>query len=89
MVGGSRTLVEDDLWWKMTFGARRPLVEDNLQWKTTFGGRRPSVEDDFQWKLILAFLFGQVLFDYDLSWILGWVDCFLKLFKVFELIQGV
>ena len=23
-------MVEDDLWWKATFGGRRPLMEDNL-----------------------------------------------------------
>ena len=52
MVDGRRPSVEDDLWWKMTFGGRRPLVEDDIWWKTTFRGRRPSVEDDLQ--LILA-----------------------------------
>ena len=39
-------LVEDDLWWKMTFDRRCPLIEDKLQWKTSFGGRKPSVEDN-------------------------------------------
>ena len=26
--------VEDDLWWKTTYGGRQPLVEDNFWWKT-------------------------------------------------------
>ena len=43
-------MLEDDLWWKMTFGGRRPLVEDHFWWKTTFGGRQPLVEDDLWWK---------------------------------------
>ena len=50
--------MEDDLWWKTTFGGRQPLVEydlrwkveDDLQWKTTFSGRLPLVEEDPQWK---------------------------------------
>ena len=46
--------MEDDLWWKTTFGGRRPSVEDDFRWKTTYGGRRPSVEDDFLGKTILA-----------------------------------
>ena len=27
-------MVEDDLWWKTTFGGRQPMVEDDLWWKT-------------------------------------------------------
>ena len=60
MVGGRHPWVEDNLWWKITFGGRRPsveqtMVEDDLQWNNlwwnkTFGRRRPSVEDDFRWK---------------------------------------
>ena len=42
--------MEDDLWWKMTFGGRRPLVEDKLRFKTTFWGRQPLVEDNLCWK---------------------------------------
>ena len=38
LVNGRRPLVNDDLWWKTTFGGRRPSVEDNLLWKTSFGG---------------------------------------------------
>ena len=34
--------VEEDLWWKTTFGERRPLAEDNLWWKMTFIGRLPQ-----------------------------------------------
>ena len=49
--GGRRPLVEDNLWWKITFGGRQPSVEDDLLWETTFGGRRPLVEDDVQWKM--------------------------------------
>ena len=30
--------MEDNVWWKMTFGGRQPLVEDDLQWKTPFSG---------------------------------------------------
>ena len=41
---GRRSLVEDNFWWRMTFGGRRSWVEDNLGWKTTFGGRHPSVD---------------------------------------------
>ena len=57
MVGGSRPLVEDDLWWKTTFVGRRPLLEDDLrweddlQWKTTFSGRQPSMEDSLRVKM--------------------------------------
>ena len=40
-----RSLVEDNLRWKMTFGGRHPLVEDGLWWKTAFGGSQRSVED--------------------------------------------
>ena len=43
-------MVEDNLWWKTTFGGRQPLVEDDLRWKTTFIGRRLSVEGDLLWK---------------------------------------
>ena len=50
MVGGRRSLVEDVLWWKMTYGGRRPLVGDDSWWKRAYGGRRPSVEDDLRWK---------------------------------------
>ena len=42
--------MEDDLWWKMTFGERSPSEENYLQWKTTFSGRHPFVEDDLQLK---------------------------------------
>ena len=42
--------MEDDLWWKTTFGGIQPAVEDDLWWKTTFGGRPPSEEDDLWWK---------------------------------------
>ena len=41
-------MVEENFWWKMTFGGRQTLVEDDLWWKTTFGGRRPLVEDDIR-----------------------------------------
>ena len=34
---GRQPSVEDDLWWKMTFGGEKPLVEDNDRWKLTFG----------------------------------------------------
>ena len=37
------TFVEEDVWWRTTFGGRQPFVEDDLWWKTTFGGRQPSV----------------------------------------------
>ena len=47
-------MVEDDLWWKTTFGGRQPLVEDNLGWKMTFGGRQPRVEDGLLWKTTLG-----------------------------------
>ena len=43
--------VEDELWWKMTFGGRRPQVEGDICQKMTFNERRPSVEDDLQWKM--------------------------------------
>ena len=42
--------MEDDLWWKTTFGGRRPLLEDDLWWKMIFGETRPSLEDDFRWR---------------------------------------
>ena len=50
MVVGRRPSVEDNLWWKTTFGGRRPKeedlsVEDDFCWRTTYGGRQPSVED--------------------------------------------
>ena len=47
-------LMEETLWWKMTFCGGRPLVEDDLRWKKTFSGRRPSVEDDLWWKTHLV-----------------------------------
>ena len=37
--------MENNLWWKTTFGGRQPLVKDSPQLKTSFGGRWPSVED--------------------------------------------
>ena len=42
-------MVEDNLWWKTTFGGGRPVVEDgpfvedDLWWKMTFCGRQPLV----------------------------------------------
>ena len=36
---GRHPLIEDDLWWKMTFDGRRPLIKDDHWWKTTFDGR--------------------------------------------------
>ena len=55
MIGGRHPWVEDNLWWKITFGGRRPsveqpLVEEGLRQKTTFAGRQLSVEDNFLWK---------------------------------------
>ena len=57
-----RPLMEDDLWWKMTFVGRGPLIEEDLWWKTTFDGRqlwwkptidrrRPLMEDNFSCKM--------------------------------------
>ena len=46
--------MEDNLWWKTTFGGRQPSVEDNLQWKTTCGERQPVVEDDLHGKTTIA-----------------------------------
>ena len=46
--------MEDNLWWKTTFGGRQPSVEDNLWWKTTIRGRQPLVEDDLRWKATLG-----------------------------------
>ena len=43
------TLVEDELWWKITLGGRRPSVKDDLWWKTTL------VEDDLRWKTSVDF----------------------------------
>ena len=48
------TLVEDDLWWKTTFGGRQPSVEDDLWWKTTFSGGQPLMEDNLRWKTTLC-----------------------------------
>ena len=42
--------MEDDLYWKTTFGGRQPSVDDDFRWKTTFGGRRPLVEEDLRSK---------------------------------------
>ena len=39
MVSERRPPMEDDLWWKTTFGGRQPSMEDDLWWKMTFGGR--------------------------------------------------
>ena len=39
-----KTLIKDNLWWKMAVDWRRPLIEDDHWWKAT------SVEDDLQWK---------------------------------------
>ena len=36
--GGRQPSVENDLWWKTTFGGT-PSVEDNIQLKMTFGER--------------------------------------------------
>ena len=47
---GRRSLMEDDLRWKMTFDGRRPSMEDDLRWKTTFDRRRPKMEDILRWK---------------------------------------
>ena len=65
IIGGRWPSVEDDLWWKTTFGRRQPLVEKYLRWKMTFCGRRPfvgrqpSVDDDLSGRTILAlFLVG-------------------------------
>ena len=49
-------MMEDNLWWKTTFGGRRPLVEDDLWWKMTLGGRQPAVEHDLQWKILACCL---------------------------------
>ena len=43
--------MEENLWWKTTFGGRQPSVEDNLQWKRTLSGRQTLVEDDLWWKM--------------------------------------
>ena len=43
-------LMEDDLWWKMTFEGRWPLMVDNFCWKTTSDDRQLLMEDDFWWK---------------------------------------
>ena len=34
------TLIEDNLWYKITFDGRQILIEDNLWWKMTFDERR-------------------------------------------------
>ena len=46
-----KTMVEDDLQWKMIFGGGWPSVVDGLQWETTFSGRRPYMEDNLRWKM--------------------------------------
>ena len=62
MVGGRRPLVEDtlrwkitsledNLWWKTSFGGRQPSVEDDFRWKTPYSGRRPTAEDNLWWKM--------------------------------------
>ena len=43
-------MMEDNLWWKMTYDWRRLMVEDDLWWKTTFNRRRPLKEDDLRRK---------------------------------------
>ena len=42
--------MEDNIWWKTTFGEKQPFVEDDLWWNTIFGGRQPLVEDDLRRK---------------------------------------
>ena len=54
---GRWPLIEEELWWKMTFGGRPPTVEDD------FGERRPSVEDNLWWKT----KFGEIGLDFNLS----------------------
>merc|ERR1711954_55144 len=54
LVDGGRPLVEDDLWWKTTFGEEQPSVKDDLWWKTTFGGRQPLVKDNGWWRITLG-----------------------------------
>ena len=43
-------LMQDDLWWKMTFDEMRPLMEYGLWSKTAFYERPFSMEDSLQWK---------------------------------------
>ena len=43
-------MMEDNLWWKMTFDGGQPLMEDDLQWKITFDRGRPLIDDDLWWK---------------------------------------
>ena len=62
-------LMEDNLWWRMTFGERRPSVEDDLWWKTTFGGRKLLLEDNLQWRM--TFSGRRPLVEDDLRWILA------------------
>ena len=47
-------MVEHELWWNITFGARRPKEEDDFLWKTTFVGRRPTEEDYLWWKITFS-----------------------------------
>ena len=58
--------MEDDRWWKTTFGGSRPLVEDDLWRKTSFGGRRPSVKDKVWWRI--TFGGRRPLVEDDLRW---------------------
>ena len=50
----NKTNIEENLWWKTTFGGRRALVEDDLRWKMTFGERQPLVEDEILWKIAFS-----------------------------------
>ena len=47
---GRLPLMEDNLWWKMTFDWRWPLIEDYLWRKIIFYGRQAFIEDELWWK---------------------------------------
>ena len=54
---GRRPLIEDDLWWRTTFGKTtfdggRPLMADHLWCKMTFDGTLPLMKDEQKIKCI-------------------------------------
>ena len=63
---GRQILMEDGLWWKMTYDRRQTLIEDDIWWKRTYDGRQPSMEDNLQWKM--TFHERRPFIEYNLLW---------------------
>ena len=70
---GRRSLVDDNLQWKTTFGGRRSSVVNTLRWKTPFSWIWPLLKDNLLWILACCIVSFAAFFTLSVRYVLSLV----------------